>query len=227
MIDGLEVLDSRQRIERHFTTWINRQVAKEIGHDGQLTIEELCYRLMMLEGSIPDAPTPGVQVAQGNGFVWNETALDEMLYGVWEKKKNALARKHLSTHAYGVWSGMTRAERTQAMHVYERALQLVRASKHRGDTTGIDQALRMLKATAPKPKGKPIISNNGRSITHGLCYGCLDCLICIGAREGAERCNDFTARGEKPARAVQTPVKKADRGQGTTYMPRPLLKVGI
>jgi hypothetical protein len=226
-MDGLAVVDSRQRIERHYTTWINRQVAKWIGHDGQMPIEELSYALMMLEGVVPDAPNPPIQVAQGDGFIWNETATQDMLYSTWERKKDALARKHLSTHAYGLWQRMTRDERLKNAHTYQRALDMVKASKHRGDTTGIDQALRILKATAPKPRGKPIISNNGRSITHGLCYGCLDCLICIGAREGAERCNDFTARGEKPARAVQTPVKKADRGQGTTYMPRPLLKVGI
>jgi hypothetical protein len=226
-MDGLEVVDSRQRIIRHYTTWINRQVAKWIGHDGQMPIEELAYALMMLEGVVPDAPNPPVQVAQGDGFIWNESATQDMLYSTWERKKDALARKHLSTHAYGLWQRMTRDERMRHAQTYQRALEMVKASKHRGDTTGIDQALRTLKATAPKPKGKPIISSNGRSISQGLCYTCQDCLACHASRDGAERCNDYTARGKPPARAVKTPVKKADRGQGTTYMPRPLLKVGI
>ena len=227
MINGLAVLDSRQAIERHYTTWINRQVAKWIGHDGQMPIEELAYAIMMLEGVIPDAPNPPIQVASGPGFIWNETAIMDMLYATWDKKKNSLARAHLSAHAYGLWKGMTRDERIKSAQVYERALRMVRQSKRNGDTTGIDQALRTLKATAPKPKGKPIISNNGRSITHGLCYGCLDCLICIGTREGAERCNDYAPRGEIPARAVQTGVRATEKGRGTAYKDRPLLKVGI
>jgi len=227
MMDGLAVVDSRQQIERHYNTWINRQVSKWIGHDGQMPIEEFAYALMMLEGVVPDAPNPPVQVAQGNGFIWNESAIQDMLYTVWERKKNALARKHLSAHAYDQWHGMTREDRTKAVLAYQRALAMVKQAKRNGDTVGIDRALRMLKATAPKAQGPPIKADNGRTITHGLCYGCLDCLICIGAREGAERCNDYAPRGEKPARTAQTPVRKADRGQGATYMPRPLLKVGI
>jgi len=39
MMDGLAVVDSRQQIERHYNTWINRQVSKWIGHDGQMPIE--------------------------------------------------------------------------------------------------------------------------------------------------------------------------------------------
>jgi hypothetical protein len=192
-----------------------------------MPVEELAYALMMLEGIVPDAPNPPVQVANGPGFVWNETAISEMLYSTWDRKKDALARAHLSARAYGQWHGMTRDERTKSAQTYQRALEMVKRSKRNGDTTGIDQAIRMVKATAPKPQGPPIKANNGRTITHGLCYSCQDCLVCIGTREGAERCNDYAPRGEIPAGAVQTGARTHEGGQRTAYKDRPLLKVGI
>jgi len=227
MIDGLAVLESRRAIERHYTTWINRQVAKWIGHNGQMPIEELAYALTMLEGIIPDAPNPPVQVASGPGFIWNESAIQDMLYATWEKKRDALARAHLSAHAYSVWQGMTSEERTRSAQAYERALRTVRRAKRNGDATGIDRALRMVRATAPKPQGPPIKADNGRTITQGLCHTCQDCLVCYASRDGAERCNDYAPRGQIPARAVQTGVRGADRGKGTAYKDRPTLRVGI
>jgi len=227
MIDGLAVLESRQRIERHFTTWINRQVAKWIGHDGQMPIEELAYSLMMLDGVIPDAPNPSVQVAQGNGFIWNESAIQDILYATWDKKKDSLARKHLSAHAYGLWARMDNQERGRYAQVYERAIAMVRSAKRRGNDTGIDQAIRMLRASAPRPQGPPIRADNGRTITQGLCYTCQDCLACYASRDGAERCNDYAPRGKIPARAGQTGVRASDRGRRTAHKDRPLLKTGI
>lgn len=96
-------------LTRYYQMRINRLYRHQIGHDGQMPLEELLHHFEWVASAIPDIPRPPLRVAEQADFHWNEATLDKLVDDVWLKTEDRLAKKHLNRHAYETFKSFSLA----------------------------------------------------------------------------------------------------------------------
>lgn len=181
--------------EKWLDNWISHEFGKKFDHDGQMSIEEFVWTVQFVgERRGEPIPNPPVQVAELDGFVWNETTKERTFSQLWRKHLDARARKHLSGNGFIRFSEMDEGQRRKALQEAAEAHRLVLASRQgrakRGEhVLDMSHAVRFMKARRTA-KHKPRANMRGESVSSGTCYSCARCASCFASRDAKPKCND-------------------------------------